>query len=290
MSCSYRIFDFVNSSMTRIYSGLFALSLIYGCGYYRPAYYLSPQNANSNPYHERPMKSDSLNSALYANAVFFNGSANYSGTDHNFGFEGSLHRSNQFSVFQSYYGANITMGSYHVGDYYNYNYGYNNPFDTTVHIPGSGNFFGSFGVSGGINLVATHQHRKKNRHSEWRILGIETSIQKEFGNYAVWRDKLPDSLANIIYSRHFSAYLGLYTEWVWTNKHNTELGFKLAMGEDLDPGSCYRNYLAESILPLHTVSITYHVTKSHFTGFVQTNFGTYASNIQFGFSYRLGKK
>lgn len=277
--------------MFRIFSGCVVISLFGSCAY-RQEYFLSPQNANSNPFHVMPMKADSLNAAMYASAVFFNGSANDEGKDHIFGFQGSLHRSNQFSIFQSYYGANLTMGSYHIEEYDHFlgGYGYGGPYDTSIHIGGSNNFFGSYGVSGGINLVVTRQHIKIYRHSEWRILGIETSLQREFGQYASRRDKIPDTLANVIYRRHFSAYLGLYTEWMWTNKHKTEFGFKLELGEDLNPGSSYTSYLTKSILPLYSFSIIYHVTKARFTWFIQGNFGNYATNIQCGLSYRLGKK
>jgi hypothetical protein len=239
------------------------------------------------------MKADSLKSAIYASIVFTTGSANDQGSDYLFVFQGSVHRSNNFGIFQAYYGANLSLGSYHVSDYYNvHNLGYSYPYyqDTLNHIPNSNNFFGSYGVSGGINIVTTHPHLNKNKHSEWRILGLETSLQKEFGQYADFRDKLPDSAADIIFRKHFSAYLGLYSEWLWTNRDQVEFGFKIAFGTDLFPGSDYSNFYSPSILPLHCFSIAYHVKKDHFTGFIQTNFGTSASNIQFGVSYRLGKK
>jgi hypothetical protein len=271
------------------------ISLLSSCAY-RQGFYLSPLNANTNPYHAIPMKKDSLKSAIYVNGVFTTGSANDRGADYVRVYQGSLHRSHNFGIFQAYYGANLTLGTYHVSEYYNathpYYGGYGNPYitDSLNHIPGSGNFFGSYGVSGGINIVATHQHKTRYRHSEWRALGLETSLQNEFGKYRDLRNKLPDTAANIIYRGRFSAYLGLYTEWVWTKMNQTEFGIKMAVGEDLIPGSSYRNYFAPSILPLYCFSVAFHIKKDHFTGFIQTNFGTYADNIQFGLSYRLGKK
>ena len=261
----------------------------------RQSYYLSPQNANSNPYRAIPMKADSLKSAIYMNGVFSTGSANDRAADHVTAFQGSFHRSNNFAIFQTYYGANLSLGSYHVTDYYNSThnyYGFGNPYptDSLNHIPNSRNFFGSYGISGGINIVATHQHIRRYRHSEWRILGLETSLQREFGKYSDFRDKLPDTAANIIFRKHFSAYLGLYTEWLWTNRDKFEFGFKMGVGTDLCPGSNYSNYYGPSILPLYCFSIAYHVKKDHFTGFIQTNFGSFADNIQFGVTYRLGKK
>jgi hypothetical protein len=279
--------------MIRVILGFFVISLFGSC-VYRHAYYLSPLNSNSNPYHAIPMKYDSLRSAMYVNGVFSHGPANDQGADQVMAFQGSVHRSSNFSFFQAYYGANLTLGSYHVSEYQHFSdfYGGYGGFpinDSMNRIPSSNNFFGSYGISGGINIVATHQHIRIYRHSEWRILGLETSLQKEFGKYSDFRDKLPDTAANIIFRKHFSAYLGLYTEWLWTNKHKTEFGFKMAIGTDLSPGNGYSNYLAPSILPLYCFSIAYHVQKGHITGFIQGNFGSYAENIQFGLSYRLGR-
>ena len=247
-------------------------------------------------YHVIPMKSDSLKSAIYVNGIFSTGTANDQGADHVFLFQGGVHRSHNFGIFQAFYGASLSMGSYRVGEFYkpyrdnlgNLLYPYK--FDSLNRTPASSNFFGSYGFSGGINIVATHQHLKKSRHSEWRILGIETSMQNEFGKYADLRSKLPDTAANAIFRKQFSAYLGLYTEWLWSNQKQTEFGFKISAGEDLSPGSCYGRYYSELSLPLFSLSLNYHVTRQKYTGFMQVNFGSYASNIQFGLSYRLGKK
>ena len=262
----------------------------------RHGYLLSPLNASSNAYRVIPMKMDSLKSSIHVSGILSAGSANERGADHVTMFQGSLHRSNNFGIFQAYYGANISLGSYYIEDYYNfyhnYNGGSNYPYirDSSNHIPGTHKFFGSYGISGGINIVATHQHIRKYRHSEWRVLGLETSLQREFGSYSDMRSKLPDTAANIIFRKQFFAYLGLYSEWIWTNRDQIEFGFKLAAGMDLNPGSNYSNYYAQSILPLYSFSVAFHVKKDRYTGFIQTNFGTYADNIQFGLSYRLGKK
>ena len=230
------------------------------------------------------MKSDSLNSAIYVSGVFSNGTANDRGADHVTMFQGSMHRSNNFGMFQAYYGVGFSLGSYHVADFYNVNHRFTqaNPYliDNSNHIPGSHNFFGTYGVSGGINLVTSYEHIRKSRHSEWRILGLETSLQEEFGAYSDMRGKLPDTAANTIFRKQLSAYLGLYTECLWTNRNKIEMGIKLAAGTDLNPGSSYSNYYSESILPLYCFSITFHLKKDRFTGFVQSNFGTYADNVQ----------
>jgi hypothetical protein len=280
--------------MIRILRCGILISLVSGCAY-RQGFYLSPLNANTNAYHAIPMKKDSLKSAIYTTAVLTTGSANDRAADHIIAFQGSMHRSNNFSIFQAFYGANLTLGSYHMEEYYNwYHNGYGGggyPYmDSLNHIPNASKFFGSYGVSGGINIVVPHRHKTRNRYSEWRALGLETSLQNEFGKYQQWRNKLIDTSANIIYRNHFSAYLGLYTEWVWTKRNGTEFGMKMAVGEDLMAGSNYSTYFAPSVLPLYCFSVAFHVKKDRYTGFIQTNFGTYADNIQFGLSYRLGKK
>src|SRR5271169_3805850 len=117
--------------MIRMYAGCFMISLFSSC-VERRGFYLSPQNANSNPYHAIPMKADSLKSAIYVSGIFSSGSANDQGADRLYAFQGSLHRSNNFGIFQAYYGANLSLGSYHVSNYYNYyqgGYGYSYPID-----------------------------------------------------------------------------------------------------------------------------------------------------------------
>ncbi len=280
--------------MIRFFIGCSIIFLYSSCIPERQGYLLSPQNANSNPYHAIPMRSDSLKSAIYVNGLFSGGSANDRGADHVTMFQGSMHRSNNFGLFQAYYGAGFSLGSYYVEDFYNLNHHFSatNPLflDSSNHIPGSHNFFGTYGVSGGINLVTSHEHIRKSRHSEWRILGLETSLQSEFGAYSDMRGKLPDTAANVIFRKELSAYLGLYTEGLWTNRDNIEFGIKLAAGMDLNPGSSYSNYYTQSILPLYSFSITFHLKKDRFAGFLQSNFGTYADNVQIGFNYRLGRK
>jgi len=71
------------------------------------------------------MKMDSLKSSMYVSGIFSGGSANDRGADHVTMFQGSLHRSNNFGIFQAYYGANLSLGSYYVENYYNFSYNYN---------------------------------------------------------------------------------------------------------------------------------------------------------------------
>ncbi len=287
----------MNYMTKTIAAGFIYLTLFSSCFTERQAYFLAPQNAAANPYHAMPMKSDSLKSAFYANGVYTNGSANDRQSDHVWSLEGSLHRSHNFGIFQAYYGANLTLGSYNISDYYRSDYRYSGgfigtyyPVDTPYHIAATNKFFGAYGVSGGINLVMSHEHKKYNKHSEWRALGLETSLQNEFGEYNQFRKNLSDTGANVNFRNSFSAYLGLYTEWVWTSRYKTEGGVKLAWGLCINPENNYLKYLDRPITPLLNFSVNWHVTRNRYTGFMQINLGTYADNIQFGLTYRLTKK
>jgi hypothetical protein len=261
------------------------------------AYYLSPGNANSEPYHPMRLASDSIPSAVYMNLVYTIGSANQLGTDQVSMGHFSIHRSNHFGIFQAYYGTDISLGAYKVGNFENSHY--RNapewlqqplPYDTIYHVPGKGEFVGSYGISGGINIV------KKLPRGEWRALGFETSIQKEFGNYLRFRKNLPDSAANIIFRKPITVTMGLYTDCIWQNRHKVIFGFKFSGGMIINSGRDYTkketdpDFPANNIFPITYFSITYHMTRDRVTGFIQFNFGTYADSFQVGFSYRLGKK
>ncbi|HEY8734468.1 MAG TPA: hypothetical protein VIL90_07890 [Puia sp.] len=180
------------------------LSSFSSCLTPRQGYFLSPGNANSDPYHTIPLHTDSNKTAIYVNAGYSIGSANDRGFDQVSVGQLSIHRSNNFGIFQAYYGVNLSLGACNVAEFYNSHYRYVGgwfssvpvPYDTIYHIPGKGEFFGSYGIMGGINLVFDG-HR-----GEWRAIGIETAIQNEFGNYLEFRKSLPDTAANIIFTKN----------------------------------------------------------------------------------------
>jgi len=124
--------------------------------------YLSPVNSITNTYHTIPLKSDSLKSAVYASLLFSTGSANDKGWDWIRAGQASIYRSHNLDKCQAYYGANISLGNYYLTDFYNSHYTTgqpslwgpgDNPIDTFYHIPGNSYFFGSYGLSAGINGV-----------------------------------------------------------------------------------------------------------------------------------------
>lgn len=234
-------------------------------------YYVSPFNINCNTYYARPLVSDSIRSAIYGTTLISTGSQNY-GRDNPLSVQLSLHRSHTFRYLQAYYGANLAVGTYLLGEN---NYLVNRNYD--------GRYFGGGWANGGINLVIpVKQH-------EFRVLGIESSFGKEWGDYLQFRNHLPDSVANIIYRNNRFGSIGLSTEMVFKAR-NGAIGMKFAYGE-----SFYRNIdkersLARSksvYLPPGYYSTTFSYTKQKYTLSIQLNADEHATSGQLGFTYKL---
>ena len=206
--------------------------------------------------------------------------------------QASIYLSHNLGNFQVFYGANITLGVYNQTEFYNANYtpgsagligGGDQPIDTFYHIPAHRYSFGSYGISGGINGV------KNSGSLEVRYLGFETTWQNEFGDYYSFRKNLPDSAANIIFKQHVTGAIGIYTDAIVRNNHNTQFGLKFALNMLVNPTSNYTRLNTYSIFPVTFFSTTFHITANQFTGFMQGNVGTKAASFQIGTSYRLGK-
>lgn len=282
--------------MTRNYpTGILFLLLFSSCMVEKQGYYLSPHNANSNPYHPIPLKSDSIPSAFYVNLAYYIGRANDLGSDQVSVFQGGIHRSHNFGIFQAYYGANLSLGTYNISGFDNQYYSLGGgspgtafPYDTTsFHILDKGKFFGGYGIAAGINIVAS------SRRVEWRVLGLETSFQNEFGKYTAFRKDLPDSAADMNFRNTFTGTLGLYTDYSFTDRHRIISGFKFAAGMMINPNSNYlhvQDIKSANIFPVTYFSTTFHIAKDQVSAFIQLNLGTYADGFQCGISYRLGKK
>ena len=266
--------------------------LFSGCLAHRQGMYLSPMDSQTIPYHTIPLKSDSLKSAFYGGLIYSTGTANDQGQDWVRAGQASIYRSHNLGNFQAYYGANATLGTYGLSDFYNSHYtpgqpgiwgGGDKPIDTFYHIRGRRYSFGSYGISAGINGVKTL------RHLEWRYLGFETSIQKEFGDYYEFRKNLVDTAANIIFKNNLTGTIGIYTESLWRNRYATQYGLKFSLNMLINPRSDYTMQNTYSIFPISYFSMTFHITSKQFTGFMQGNFGTKAASFQIGTSYRIGK-
>jgi hypothetical protein len=148
-------------------------------------------------------------------------------------------------------------------------------------------FFGAAGFEAGLNLVIPLGI------SEWRVIGIETSMQQEFGKYLQFRKQLPDSVATLLVRNSFLVTLGGYSEITAKIKHGS-VGFKLGIGTLL--GSAYHHldiydtyYSSYDRLTYEYFNLTFRYTNKKWTGYVQGNLATKSENILFGANYRLGK-
>ena len=139
-------------------------------------------------------------------------------------------------------------------------------------------FFGALGFNGGINAVISLPK------GEWRIVGLETSLYKEFGDYLAVRKQLPDSAATFINRKNFFGTLGVYTEIAGGIKHGS-INLKFSGGTVL--GSSYHNVPRTGNYGYFNFTIAATVKK--LSPYFQANFATRASNALFGINYRLGK-
>jgi hypothetical protein len=265
-----------------------AALLLSSCWPHRMGMYLSPLDSQTNPYHTMPFRSDSLKSAVYASILYSAGTANDQGKDWVHAGQANIYRAHNLGKIQAYYGANVSIGNYYVTNFYNSHYKNDGligemPIDTFYHIPSNKYFFGSYGLSAGINGVKSQGSR------EWRYLGVEFTMQKEFGNYYPFRQNLVDSAANIVFKNNFMGTIGIYTDALWSNKYHTQYGLKFALNMLLNSRSDYMVQDSYSIFPLTYFSMTFHTTVKQFTGFMQGNFGTKAASFQIGTNFRFGK-
>ncbi len=249
------------------------------------SYFMSPMDINSNPYHTLPMALDSRKSATYANLALHAGGSNENLRDVVLGGRLSIHRGYQFGNMQAYYGGGLSVGNYHVQDTYLFrNYLYGGMNDTTYHLLSSNKFFGTYGFNGGMNFVIPFG----NGRGEWRVIGFESSFQKEFGDYLPYRKHLPDSAANVLESYDHVFTIGGTTEIVAKTSKGIEIGYKLSLGSVFAPSGYYLR--DQSDPHPYYFSHTVHITQKKVTGFMQFNFGLHAASFQFGVNYNLSKR
>ena len=263
-----------------------------GCiGYRQHASYVSPFNGNSQTYHPLPLSTDSVRKAVYAQAALMAGNANDNNTDQLKGATGSVFVANHFGKFQSYYGVDLTMGCY---DLRKYDTGSTNSFfGGGISLPpysapqlakyAGGRFFGGVGISGAINMV------KPFHNGEWRYIGLEGTLHREFGDYLSFRKKVPDSLAPVLVRNPLFATIG-YTTEIIGRTHKGEYGFRLANGMVL--GGAYlhlHDTTGTEELGYIYVNLAFHYTYERYTGYVQMETGYRGISYHLGFVYRFGR-
>jgi hypothetical protein len=254
---------------------LYLLIIVWMASCKEPYYFLSPLNSTSQTYHTISLKSDSVKSSTYINGIVTLGGANQDGRDNVYSFNGNISRSNNLGHFQSYYELGITLGDYVIQQF----------SETNLTIPPTDNFFGAIGFNGGINLVVPIG----NNGGEWRVIGVETSLQNEFGNYLSYRKSIKDSTNyGLIETSNWTTTIGGYSEIVWKLKNTNQVGYKISCGTALQNSNSYYGYQPH-INPVYLLN-TFHVTRKKVTGFAQLNISTHAASVQLGVNYRIGKR
>jgi hypothetical protein len=244
-------------------------------------YFLSPFQANNQPYKAIPMVSDSVHKSVYVATGISIGSANQSLSDVVFTFQGSVHQAHTFENVQFFYGATGVAGNYFLPEYYSYyNPGGSNP---NLPITNRGNrFFAGLGAFGGADIVIPFA-----TGSEWRVLGVETNFQYEFGDYQSLRLKLPDSSAQAITRDKYFHTIGFTTNVIKKFRNSeTSFGYKCGFYISTSRTSRLDNYYGTNLLPMYLAN-TLHLTRGRVTGFAQINAGSYALNFQTGVNVRL---
>jgi len=275
---------------TQTFTLVFGLACLSGCVPYvhQQAIYVSPFNGNTGEYTTLPLRSDSIRSAFYLRGDYFAGSANDNNNDHLHGGKASAYWARHFGAFQCYSGLDLTMGVYNARAW-DTGFNFSNRLIPPVNYKeldarGGRKFFGGTGFSAGINAVIP-----LGRGSEWRFLGVETSLYREFGVYHRFRTGLPDTLTTLDVRDRFYGTIGVSTEIIKKTRKG-DWGFRMAGGSVL--GSAY-NYLnlydsvSKRLLQYGYLNGSFHYTTGRFTGYLQMNGATRANTGHIGFVYRL---
>jgi hypothetical protein len=265
-------------TMKYIALNLIIIFVFSGC--YTSSYYLSPYNANSNAYKTLPRQCDSNQHAWYAAGNIVAGNANAGQVDKTFYAAAHLYKAFKAGKYiQSYIGANVNAGSYKVQQ--NDNAVFIRPYNSFLNNSG----FGKKNFSGvGIN-AGVHATISIDKFAEWRIIGLETSLQQEFGDYLAFRKNLSDTSAKIIARSSFYSTLGFTSELI-VGDAKQYLSLRTAAGTSLNR---YKNkYNIYTLQPLYfSNSMAY--TYQQLTLYIQLNIGSRAKSFQSGINVKLAK-
>ena len=265
---------------TYIHCALVLALALSSCSY--NAFYLSPFNSNTASYKPKPLLSDSVKSASYGGIGVTLMSANADSRDFNYNFQATFHRSHTFQFIQAYYGATAAIGAYHVDSIRKNNSYY---VDENFINANSGiKKYSGIGVNGGVNIVVP-----MNDRAEWRIIGVEGSYGKEFGDYLNFRKMTPDSAANAVYRPDDYGNLGLTSEIAWRKRNGFFMAVKGAYGWSLHKVReyPYDGYNHSPYLSQRYFTSTIALGRNRVTGYMQFSAGSYTTGFQGGIIYRL---
>jgi hypothetical protein len=242
--------------------------------------FLSPYPNIQTSYNATPLLRDSMRVANYGSVGFTNGSSNDNLSDRLFIAHLKFHQSLLVGKnVQFFYGLQGSAGSYKVNwaDYYSYPY-YVDP--VRLHALEGGRFTGSAGLLGGVSLVIPMGHR-----FEWKVIGVEGSVSKEFGDYQSFRENIPDSLVTMVDRKSLPGSVGGFTEFNFALKNKKSMGMKFGLGSGLTTLDSKVQYY-NRINTMYYI-MGYHFTIDRYTGYFQGRFGDYFAGFLCGVSYRF---
>jgi hypothetical protein len=244
-------------------------------------YFVSPMYGSSTPHHDIPMHTDSVKSASYINGGI-SVSSNNNGDDGVFNGQANFYRAHSFGHFGAYYGAGLTLGNYTANSYYN------GMYNGTVDAPhGQNYFFGSANFSAGVNATIPF-----GAVGEWRILGINESLQQEFGDYLSFRKKLiADSIpVDGVVKTSLLNTVGFSSELAFNLNRGMKIGGFLQY--NILTGSAYKDiYFGKNPAAgperYAYINLGWYMGFKNYMFYLQNNLGQQMTGITIGMNYRL---
>lgn len=257
-------------------------------------YLVSPLNTNSNPHIPLPMKAkdeENITDRYVGIGVSpgTNLSEDIEGDVYNFGTLRFV-QSHALGSFRVGYGANLMLGSY----LFSASQTGGGQLDDAYRDANAGTrFFGALGINTRMSFTTVSRDGKK----EWRYLGLEGSLHREFGDMLTTRKSFPEASDYYVDRRDWYYTAGIFTEAVFRKKNDKYFGFKFGLSLRtiprmfvvLDPykdDNDNRDKLPS--LPDY-FNATFMFGKQHAHMFVQPVFGAANFGVQLGFLYKFYK-
>lgn len=257
----------------------FAFLLTAACcaGCYTPrTYYVSPYNGIHNTYQPIRPVSDSVKAGYYLSGTVMAGNANENERDLVYAFYTGASGSYTFKHLQAFYSLDVSAGQYKVGAF-------------EQEVKERNYSMGSTGFEGGLNFVMPFAG------GEWRVVGIETSVRKEFGNYLRFRQQLPNGIATVVVRHGNYSTLGGYTELVVNLAEGNTFGLRLSAGKVLGNGyqgpfpNAPQGVFQDKNLSYRYLNFVTHFTIKKYTLSFHFNGAAKAAGGGLGVAYRLNK-